>query len=225
MEAEKPEVPFLSDDEVVRLYDKTNWSNFYESQRTNILVLAYNLGQRAETYLELTVGCFHPQKTETGLELLVKYPKQKAMQANQQNAHKPLRDQLILPRDNPKICGIEAWRRQMAILPDATDPGAWFWRSAGIQTKKPGGRAGPATFEGVVNWAKEVLGRGLTFKDVSRRPVVTALVDQLGAHKAAKAVGMRPRNTDRYHRCGADDVRREAAEALQQVFFSPHACT
>ena len=116
LQAQKEEVPLLNDDEVEQLYDRTNWNNFLESQRMNLLVIAYNLGQRPETFMGLTAGCFHPKETDNGTEVLVKYPKQKAFQANQQNAKKELRDQLLLPRDNPKLCGVEAWRRQTKML-------------------------------------------------------------------------------------------------------------
>ena len=109
----------------------------------------------------------------------------------------------------------------MALLPDSHNPGAWFWRTASVYQKKPvsSSPAAYGIFRGVADWASTVLGRALTFKDLSRRPVVSALVDQMGTHRAARAVGMRPRTTENYHRAEDDDVRRQAAEVLREVKF------
>ena len=53
--AQKQEVSVLGDDEVERLYDATNFESFFEAQWMNILLLAYSLGQRPETFQELTI--------------------------------------------------------------------------------------------------------------------------------------------------------------------------
>ena len=47
--ARKEPVQVLQDSEVAELFDKTNWQSWYEAQRMNLLLLAFNLGQRPES--------------------------------------------------------------------------------------------------------------------------------------------------------------------------------
>ena len=67
----QPVVAVLHDPEVVALFDKTNWLSWHEAQRMNLLLLAYQLGQRPESLIRLRVGNFHlVPKDENGRHML-----------------------------------------------------------------------------------------------------------------------------------------------------------
>jgi hypothetical protein len=57
-QARKPEVPVLHDHEVEKLYNGTNWQSLYEAQRTNLLIMCFQLGQRPDSVEDLCVGNF-----------------------------------------------------------------------------------------------------------------------------------------------------------------------
>ena len=52
----KAPVAVLQDEEVEMLYDKTNWQSKFETQRMNILILSFQLGQRPSNIWSLKVG-------------------------------------------------------------------------------------------------------------------------------------------------------------------------
>ena len=84
-QARKPEVAVLNDEEVEKLYDSTNWLSPFEAQRTNLLILCYQLGQRPDSLEDLCVGNFHRQTTEdNSLEVLVKFGNMKNLGPKQQ---------------------------------------------------------------------------------------------------------------------------------------------
>jgi hypothetical protein len=74
-----PEVKVLDDADLLKMHANTKRDFWFDVWRFNIIVLAYNLGQRRESLQELTVGNFHPWagigykafKTET-VALLIK---------------------------------------------------------------------------------------------------------------------------------------------------------
>ena len=66
-EATTEQVEVLQDEEVEFLYDVTNWENPHEAQRMNLLILAYQIGQRPENIVTLKVGNAHHKADEHGL--------------------------------------------------------------------------------------------------------------------------------------------------------------
>jgi hypothetical protein len=228
----RQQIPVLADDEVELLYDKTNWQSFLDAQRMNLLIMAYQLGSRPESLISLAVGNFHPTETAEGTEVLVKFACMKNLQPKQSNVGKPAHEQLLLPNPNLKLCAVAAWRRQLNMLPagDSSARDAPFWLSVRVNTTPGEGAKGAtySSFKGAAEWASKVLARKITFKDYSRRPFVTKLANAMGAHDAAKAVGILPRTVDRYHRSG-NDLQPRAALAGNQVtnysrpisYFSP----
>ena len=66
MTARQEPTPVLKETEVQALYDKTNWSSWFEAQRMNFLVSSYQLGQRPESLMRLCVGNFQPKVLEGG---------------------------------------------------------------------------------------------------------------------------------------------------------------
>ena len=153
-------------------------------------------------------------------EILVKFPKMKNRGAKIADVQKELHDQLLLRRDNVKLCAVTAYQRQISLLPNPDDRKAPFARSANVHTKKPGPKgAGYATYRGVAEWVRGELGRALVFKDLARRPVTTHLANALGTTDAAKALGIREKTVARYHRSGGD-LMRWAAEVVRQVWES-----
>ena len=66
MTARQEPTPVLKETEVQALYDKTNWSSWFEAQRMNFLVLSYQLGQKPESLVRLCVGNFQPKVLEGG---------------------------------------------------------------------------------------------------------------------------------------------------------------
>ncbi|EPS57096.1 hypothetical protein M569_17729 [Genlisea aurea] len=77
----------LTDSEVLRFVEKTNWVSWGEAQRTNFLLLAFQLGQRPETLVRLYVGNFQPKTLQDGkMALQVSFGTMKNLQGNQANA-------------------------------------------------------------------------------------------------------------------------------------------
>ena len=75
--------------------------------------------------------------------------------------------------------------------------------------------AGYATFRGGAEWASKVLGRQLTFKQMSRNVVITKLANSpnLSAYDAAAYMGIQPRTIQNYHKTSATK-RAKACEIL-----------
>ena len=224
-QARKPEVAVLSCEELEKLYDHTNWQSPYEAQRTNLLIMCFTLGQRPESIEALCVGNFHRIPTaDNSLEISVKFANMKNLQPKQENVGKPAHEQLILPHPNVKLCAVAAWQRQLKLMPaaDLSNPNACIWRSMRVWTTSTEDVVDPATyysFKGAAAWASKVLERKVTFKDCSRRPLVTRLTDAMGVVAAAKVVGIRPNTVQRYHKADRYDLQRQAATVLNQVFF------
>ena len=87
----------LKDTEVQTLYDKTNWLSWYEAQRMNFLLLAYQLGQRPESLVRLCVGNSTERLLPDGTKAIeVRFGTMKNLQGNQANAGKPAHQQLIM---------------------------------------------------------------------------------------------------------------------------------
>ena len=83
----------------------------------------------------------------------------------------------------------------------------------------PKAPATDSSFKGSVAWARKVLARPVTFRDCARCPVFTRLVNAMGAHDAARAVGVVPRTMDHYHVAQPDNVWVRAAVILAQRFY------
>ena len=211
-------VAVLEDHEVVQLYDQTNFSSLYEAQRMNLVVLFFSLGQRADNMISLRVGHFHLSQGSDGREnLVVNFPTMKNLQAKQSNSSRDAHKQTILPHPDAKVCGIAAYKRQLSMLLDKTKDGHFFISLR--VTSKNLGAGEPITYStirGAATWARTVVGRAVTSKDLGRRPVMTRLGNALGSYEAAKAMGVANRTVERYHVAGGD-VNKRAAEALITV--------
>ncbi len=211
--------PVLQDDEVLKLVLKTNWVSWYEAQRMNFLLLAFQLGQRPESLVRLCVGNFHALVLDDGRNAMqVSFGTMKNLQGNQGNVGKAAHKQLMVEHVNRHLCGIAAYKRQIALLGGSPDPASPFFRSARLMTKTAPPNAASVGFtRGLAQWVGAGVGRAVTFKDCARRPVFTRLVNALSVHDAARAVGVIPRTMDKYHVAGLRDVTTRAADVLAQV--------
>ena len=161
----------LKDTEVQTLYDKTNWLSWYEAQRMNFLLLAYQLGQRPESLVRLCVGNSTERTLPDGTKAIeVRFGTMKNLQGNQANAGKPAHQQLIMAHDNPKLCAVAAYQRHVGLLgsnPRSEDP---LFRSARLMTKTaPPQALSTASIRGLTQWVREEVGGPVTFKDCARR--------------------------------------------------------
>ena len=130
-QARQPLEQSLTFGEVERLFDKTEWKSWHQSQRMNLLLMAYQLGQRPETLIRLRVGQIHPRTFDNGTNgLQVNFGTMKNMQGNQANAAKGLHKQFIVPHTNPKLCAFAAYQRQMDLIGRPSDPNVPLFRSA-----------------------------------------------------------------------------------------------
>ena len=218
-QARQPLEKSLTDDELVSLFDKTQWKSWYESQRMSLLVLAYQVGQRPETLIRLCVGNFHQKVSHDGTEgLQINFGTMKNLQGNQANANKPAHIQYVMKHANPKLCAIAAHGRQMELIGKASSPSSPMFRGARIYTNSaPPNAATYSIIRGIAQWVRAAVGRPLTFKDCARRPVLTRLANALSVHDAAKAMGVAPRTIDRYHAADGPAVSSKAAAVLAQV--------
>ena len=57
-EAQKDDLILLQDDELVQLFDVTNFKNVHEAQRFNVLVMGFRTGMRPDTLKRLTFDMF-----------------------------------------------------------------------------------------------------------------------------------------------------------------------
>ena len=129
--------------------------------------------------------------------------------------------QLMFPHANDKFCPLAAFSRQLTLLP-SKGPDDAFFLGGNRHSKVPSSTAAkPGTFKGMIEWTREVIGRPVTFRDCARKAVFTRLVNKMGAHDAARAVGVVPRTMDRYHVAQPMDVAYRAAKILAQVDFMP----
>ena len=116
MTARQEPTPVLKETEVQALYDKTNWSSWFEAQRMNFLVLSYQLGQRPESLVRLCVGNFQPKVLEGGQKSIqVNFGTMKNLQGDQANSSKAVHHQLVVEHNNPKLCAVAAYERQFAL--------------------------------------------------------------------------------------------------------------
>ncbi len=144
----------------------------------------------------------------------------KNLPARQSTASVPLHHQTIFPNSRTKLCGLEAYKRQIKLLPEAVSPEEPFFRGFKTLTKETPSKAPAyATCMGAAKWVSGILGRSVTFKDLARRPVFTKLANEMSVFDAAKAVGVRPQTIGRYHRASHSDVSRRAAEVLCNVYL------
>ena len=219
--ARTPMTKVLGDGDIVHLFGKTDWGNWFENQRMNILIFGYGLGQRRESMQELCVGNFHVQ--EGGKQILVRFGKMKNLQGG---SSKDMHEQLLVPHAQPKLCPIAAYFRQMKLLAATNQDDPFFVsRHNGSSKAVPTTAAKEATFKGTINWARKELGRPITFKDCARRPVFTRLLGKMGAHDAAKAVGVVPQTMDRYYAGDPQGVLVKAAEVFWPRYsFFFHCC-
>ncbi len=129
-------VEVLQDAEVNALFIGTNSFSWYESQRMNLLNLAFQLRQRPETLVRLLIGNFIVGDDEGTIFLEVTISTMKNLQGNQKTVSRPLHHQNILKHPNPNLCGIAAYHRQIALLgPDPSNES--FFPGARLFTKEP----------------------------------------------------------------------------------------
>ena len=218
-QARQPLEQSLTCQEVERLFDKTEWKSWYQSQRMNLLLMAYQLGQRPETLIRLSVGQFHVKRFDDGTEgLQIHFGTMKNLQGNQANVSKALHKQYLKPHKNSKLCAVAAYHRQLSLVGKPSDLSVPLFRSARFHSKSaPPKEASYNVIRGIALWARAEVGRPITFKDCARRPVLTRLANALPVHEAARAVGVAPRTIDRYHTSNAAEVSTRAAIILAQV--------
>lgn len=211
-------VEVLQDEEIVKLYDATNWVNLLEAQRMNLLILAFQLGQRPDTLINLKVGSVHFSKAEDGEEMLeVVIGTMKNKPAKQQTASSPLHRQLIFKHQDTKLCGVAAYNRQVKLLGSHKPEDYLFRGIKNLSKAIPQGPPSYSSCRGAAKWAGDLLGRPLTFKDCARRPVFTKLANSLSSYDAAKAMGVKPQTLANYHRASSSSVNHQAANVLRQV--------
>ena len=89
------------------------------------------------------------------------------LQGKQENVGKLAHVQKLLPHEDPRLCAVAAYHRQLKMLPHTSNKEAHFPRSVrsnGIPSK-PGNPATYATCKGVATWVSSHVGRPVTFKD------------------------------------------------------------
>ena len=94
-----------------KFFGATNFGSWYKGQRTDLLILAFTLGQRLDSLMG-RVGHFKEETTAEGRQILVvDFPNMKNMQANQANSSNMPHRQKILPHVNAKIGAMAAFQR------------------------------------------------------------------------------------------------------------------
>jgi hypothetical protein len=130
-------IPILEDHEVVQLYDSTNFGSWFEAQRMNLLILLFSIGQRTKNFWEMKVCHAHLDTDEDGKEILVvSFPNMKNLAAKQANDSKDSHKQIVHAHPNPKVCGVQAYKRQLSMIPDKS-PNAHFFVSDACEGKIP----------------------------------------------------------------------------------------
>ena len=240
---EKREVALITDDEVVKLCETTNESCVYEVQRKNILVFSHQTGMRPETLARLRVGSFERGVLPDGRRFLRPViGTMKNKQGRLEKVEEALFHQMIIQHSDARcvsstvatiyrlpvvrLCAVRAIEHQIQLLgPDAA-PDSWLFRSVRNISKELGVQQGHAgLYRGVYQWAQTVLGRQLTFRDMSRRVVMTRLANDpnLSTDDAAKYMGVTTRTISVYHRTN-DERRQMAAEVLSRTSGKGEVC-
>jgi hypothetical protein len=166
------------------------------------------------------VGSFKRGVAENGRPFLeVSHARMKNQQANAANAQKEPHRQRIFQHDNPKICAVAAYDRQVKWLGDSAKEDSPLFRSLSRLTKKvPEEPAKYASCKGVAAWVSQNVRPGMSFKDCARRAVISKLANdpRMTTSSVANFVHMTERNVAKYYRSNTGQ-RNLAAEVLAQV--------
>ena len=220
-EVQTEEVEILCDADLEKLFEDVNFDNPHEVQRYNIVVFGYRTGFRADTFEKVLLECFDLSTHANGDKVLTPViSNMKNLAASLNKIDEALFKQQIIECVDPRFCAIEAFKRQRQMLEEAGKEGErnYFFRTSHYWSKKLGTKkSSDQTFRGVAQWVAKVLGRKITFKDISRRVAMTKLANDpaISLVDAAKYLGVQVRTLEIYHRKDKDRVAK-AAEILSR---------
>ena len=201
----------LTDDDLPRLRDATEFNKPLHVQRFNQLIFAYRTGFRPEMMRNLKVGSFKTEVDVNGRKVLtVILGSMKQLVQDMSKSDLALFKCPIMQGDNPMFCAVAAVERQLQLLKNVggvdnenPDPDAPLFRS--VRTYSESLLHAPPSkeaFRGVADWVSLVLGKKRQFRDLSRRAAMTRLANTPGFSlvEVSKYFGVAENTAGRYHK-------------------------
>ena len=237
-EAQADDEQLLCDEELLKLFNATDFHKVHCSQRYNLIAMGYRTGLRPDSLQQLKIDMFRFFKKDDGVEgLEMHIGSMKNLPATLDKIDSAVFKQTIVRcpdarcNDKPptrfytclilRLCAVAAFERQVAMrhIPPGTTSSSPLFCSLnsmqGIMTERP---TAYGSFRGAAEWASSVVGRPLTFKQMSRQVVITKLANaaELSAYDATSYVGIQPRTIQSYHRTSSAK-RAKASELLNAI--------
>ena len=171
-----PKCNVLQDDDLQKLFEKTNFTRAYEAQRYNLIIFGYRTGLRGDSLMKFQDTSLSIEEVDGAEIMKFHLGTMKNMQGTLQNVSKEPWVESILPCPDKKFCALEAYKRQCALL--ETKGNVPLFRSVKCYDVNLGPQRGTTELcAGAATWASKVLGRKMVFKDLARRAAMTKVAN------------------------------------------------
>ena len=221
-EVEAEDVLLLTDADLAKIYDATNFSVPGEAQRYNIIVLSYRTGLRPDNLKRLRPDVVKLGVLADGTRCLTfVIGNMKNLPGTLTSIDLAMFKQQVVEAADPKFCAIQAFERQCKLLETAQPAElSYLFRTWRYWQKRLGSEQTTVnTYSGAANWVKDLLKKDkFTHKDLGRRVAMTKLANDpdISLMDAAKYLGVHVTTLRVYHRSGPS-VATKAAEILSRA--------
>jgi hypothetical protein len=212
----------LTEEELPRLKEATDFTKPLQVQRFNQLILAFRTGFRPEMMCRLKVGSVRIGVSDDGRKTMtIALGSMKQLIQDLSKCDVALFQCPIMQAANPMFCPIAAVERQIQLLKNvgglddsvsaAESP---LFRSVGhMATTLKDAAPTREAFRGVAEWVTKTLGVKRQFRDIGRRAAMTRLANAEGFTlvEVAKYFGVTVNTVMRYHKRGRATQLRAAA--------------
>jgi hypothetical protein len=217
----------LTENELPRLREATDFQKPLQVQRCNQTILAYRTGFRPEMLRRLKVGSVRIDVDAQGRKVMtIILGSMKQLVQDLTKCDLALFQCPIVQASNPMFCPVAAVERQIQLLKnvgglDGTEKDADKHLFRAVHTWSNSMKdAAPSTeaFRGVADWVSTTLGVKRQFRDIGRRAAMTRLANAEGFStvEVAKYFGVTVNTVMKYHKQGrATSIR--AASVLSGV--------
>ena len=115
--AQQPPTSVLKDEDLETLYKKTNFASAFETQRFNIMILGFRTGLRGDSLMKFQDTSLSLEEVDGVESLKFHLGTMKNMQGTLMNVGNEPYSETIFPSPDKRFCAIEAYKRQLALLP------------------------------------------------------------------------------------------------------------